>query len=67
MNPFAIAAGIVGGRLRSRGKLAFGVTAALTGFRVFRRITRASSKPVLTFAVKPGEVYEIRGNRRRGQ
>ena len=67
MNPLAIAAGIVGGRLRSRGKLAFGVTAALTGFRVFRRITRNSSKPVLSFAVKPGEVYEIRGICRRGQ
>ena len=64
MNPFGIATGIVGGRLRARGRLAFGITAAVTGFRVFRRITRHSSKPVLTFAVKPGEVYEIRGTRR---
>ena len=64
MNPLAIASGILGGRMRQRGRLAFGVTAAVTGFRVFRRLTRQSTKPVIRFAVKPGEVYEIRGTRR---
>lgn len=44
--------------------MAFGITAAFTGVRVFRRLTRASNKPALRFQVKPGEVYEIRGTRR---
>ena len=64
MNPISILGGILGGRIRQRGGIAFGITAALTGFRVFRRITRSSTKPVLSFAVKPDEVYEIRGIRR---
>jgi hypothetical protein len=64
MNPISIAGGILGGRLMRRSRLAFGVTAALTGFRVFRRITRRSTRPAIRFQVKPGEVYEIRGIRR---
>jgi hypothetical protein len=64
MKPLSIAGGFLGSRIRARGRLAFGLTAALTGFRVFRRLTRASSRPAISFKVKPGEVYEIRGIRR---
>ena len=64
MNPLSILGGFVGARARARGRMAFGITAALTGIRVFRRMTRASAKPALSFKVKPGEVYEIRGLRR---
>ena len=64
MNPLSIAGGILGGQIRRRGKLAFGITAALTGVRVFRRLIRRSSKPALSFKVMPGEIYEIRGFRR---
>ena len=64
MNPLSIASGILGSRLKQRGRLAFGITAALTGIRVFRRLTKPATKPVLRFQVKPGEVYEIRGTRR---
>ena len=64
MNPLSIASGILGGQIRRRGKLAFSITAAFTGVRVFRRLIRRSSKPALSFKVMPGEVYEIRGIRR---
>ncbi len=56
--------GLVRSRAKRQGRLAFGVTVGLAGFRMFRRITRQSSKPAIRFAVKPGEVYEIRGVRR---
>ncbi|MEP6623007.1 MAG: hypothetical protein ABJC79_01065 [Acidimicrobiia bacterium] len=64
MNPLSVAGGILGGRLKSRSRLAFGLTAALTGLRVFRRLTKQSDKPAIRFQVKSGEVYEIRGIRR---
>ena len=64
MNPASVLGGILGGRLKNRSRVAFGITAALTGFRVFRRITRQSNRPAIRFQVKPGEVYEIRGIRR---
>jgi len=57
--------GIVGGILRGRAKrgsrLALGFAAASIGLRIFRRVTRLNEKPAIRFAVKPGEVYEIRG------
>jgi hypothetical protein len=60
--------GIVGGILRGRakrgGRLALGLAVISIGLRIFRRVTRVSEKPAIRFAVKPGEVYEIRGIRR---
>jgi hypothetical protein len=64
MNLGSALGGLVRSRAKRQGRLAFGVTVGLAGFRVFRRITRQSSKPAIRFAVKPGEVYEIRGVRR---
>jgi len=64
MSVGSVVGGIIGGRARNRGRAALGFAALATGFRLFRRMTRHSSKPVLRFAVKPGEVYEIRGLRR---
>ncbi|MGZ4677052.1 MAG: hypothetical protein ACXVJ7_18095 [Acidimicrobiia bacterium] len=61
MNLGAVLGGLVKGRVRRQGRIAFAFAAAATGFRVFRRFTRASNKPAIRFAVKPGEVYEIRG------
>ncbi len=56
--------GLVTSRAKRQGRIAFGITVALAGFRTFRRLTRQSTKPAIRFAVKPGEVYEIRGVRR---
>ena len=64
MKPLSVLGGFLGARAKARGRMAFGITAAFTGVRVFRRLTRASNKPALRFQVKPGEVYEIRGTRR---
>lgn len=64
MSALAIVGGFLGGRAKHKGKVAFTVTALLTGIRVFRRLTRSSDKPLTRFEVKPGEVYEIRGVRR---
>jgi hypothetical protein len=64
MKPISIVGGFLGARAKARGRMAFGLTAAYTGIRVFRRITRVANKPALSFKVKPGEVYEIRGTRR---
>ena len=60
----SILTGFLSARAKRHGKSAFGITAALTGFRVLRRLTRPSTKPLTRFEVKPGEVYEIRGTRR---
>jgi hypothetical protein len=60
----SVAGGLLTGRARSRGRRAAGLTIAMTGFRMLRRMTKHSTKPVIRFAVKPGEVYEIRGIRR---
>ena len=64
MNPLSIAAGLLAARGKKHGKRAVGITAALTGYRVFKRLIRPSTKPLARFEVKPGEVYEIRGTRR---
>ena len=64
MKPAGILGGVVKGRIKARGGVAVAVAATLTGIRVFRRVTRTSNKPAIRFAVKPGEVYEIRGIRR---
>ena len=64
MKPLSIVAGFLGARAKRHGKSAFGITAAMTGYRLFRRLTRPSTKPLTSFEVKPGEVYEIRGTRR---
>ena len=64
MNPLSIVGGFLGARTKRSGRTAFGITAALTGYRVFKRLTRPSAKPLLRFEVKPGELYEIRGTRR---
>lgn len=64
MNPVSIATGIVKGRIKARGGVAVAFAATVTGIRVFRRVTRSSNRPAIRFAVKPGEVYEIRGLRR---
>lgn len=64
MSVLSAAGGIVGARFRHKGRLAFGVTAVFTGVRVFKRLTRSSNQPAVRFAVKPGEVYEIKGTRR---
>ncbi len=64
MNPLTIVTGFLSARAKRHGKSAFGITAALTGYRVLRRLTSPSTKPLLRFEVKPGEVYEIRGTRR---
>jgi hypothetical protein len=59
-----IAGSLLAGRVRRRGRSAVGITVAMAGFRMLRRMTKQSDKPVIRFAVKPGEVYEIRGVRR---
>ena len=64
MKALPAAGGFVGARARGRGKIAVGVTAAFAGVRVYRRLIRRSTKPVMRFRVKPGEIYEIRGLRR---
>jgi hypothetical protein len=64
MNLGAVVGGVAKGQFRRRGRAAALVTAAGRGFRIFRRITSASGRPAIRFAVKPGEVYEIRGIRR---
>ena len=64
MSALSTFGGLVGARIGRRGHFAFGVTAVFAGVRVFRRLTRVSDKPAVRFAVKPGEVYEIRGTRR---
>jgi len=56
--------GIFVARNKRRGQLALGLTAAMTGLRIFRRLTRSAARPALRFEVKAGEVYEIRGLRR---
>jgi hypothetical protein len=60
----SILGGIAKGRVRQRGRAAFGLATMAMGYRVFRRITRVSDRPALRFQVKPGEVYEIRGIKR---
>ena len=37
--------GLVTSRAKRQGRIAFGITVALAGFRVFRRLTRQSTKP----------------------
>ena len=64
MKPVSILTGVVKGRVKARGGMAVAFAAAVTGIRIFRRVTRTSNKPAIRFAVKPGEVYEIRGIRR---
>lgn len=61
MKAFSAAGGLLGARTRGRGKVAVGLTAAFAGIRVYRRLIRRSSKPVVRFKVQPGEIYEIRG------
>ncbi len=60
----SVAGGILKGRAKRQGRVALLFAAASIGYRVFRRVTRVDSKPAIRFAVKPGEVYEIRGLRR---
>ena len=64
MNPRSILTGFLSARAKRHGKSAFGITAALTGYRVLRRLTKPSTEPLTRFEVKPGDVYEIRGTRR---
>ncbi len=64
MKALSAAGGLVGARSRGRGKVAVGVTAAFAGVRVYKRLIRRSTKPVMRFTVKPGETYEIKGVRR---
>lgn len=64
MNLGSVLGDITKGQLRRRGRTAAIITAAGLGFRVWKRLTSASEKPAIRFAVKPGEVYEIRGIRR---
>ena len=56
--------GFLTARAKKHGKSAIGITAAMTGYRMFRRLTKPSTKPLMRFEVKPGEVYEISGTRR---
>jgi hypothetical protein len=61
MNLGSVAGGILKGQAKRRGRFALGFAAVSIGFRVFRRMTRVSNRPAIRFAVKPGEVYEVRG------
>jgi hypothetical protein len=60
----SVAGGILKGRAKRQGRIALAFAAVSIGFRVFRRVTRLSSGPAIRFAVKPGEIYELRGIRR---
>jgi len=60
----AVAGGILKGRAKRQGRIALLFAAASIGLRVFRRVTRVDQKPAIRFAVRPGEIYEIRGLRR---
>lgn len=60
----AIAGGILKGRAKRQGRIALLFATASVGYRVFRRVSRVSARPAIRFAVKPGEVYELRGLRR---
>jgi hypothetical protein len=64
MNLGSVAGGILKGRAKRQGRIALTFAAVSIGYRVFRRVTRLESRPAIRFAVKPGEVYEIRGLRR---
>jgi hypothetical protein len=64
MNLGSVAGGILKGRAKRQGRIALTFAAVSIGYRVFRRVTRLESRPAIRFAVKPGEVYEIRGIRR---
>jgi len=60
----SVAGGILKGRAKRQGRVALLFAAVSIGYRVFRRVTRLESKPAIRFAVRPGEVCEIRGLRR---
>jgi hypothetical protein len=64
MNLGSVAGGILKGRAKRQGRIALTFAAVSIGYRVFRRVTRLESRAAIRFAVKPGEVYEIRGIRR---
>jgi hypothetical protein len=64
MNVGAVLGGILKGQARKRSRFALAFATVSIGLRVWRRFTRISEKPAIRFAVKPGEVYEIRGIRR---
>jgi len=64
MNLGSILGGIAKGRIRQRGRAAFGLATVAMGYRVFKRMTRMSERPAIRFRVKAGEVYEIRGIKR---
>jgi hypothetical protein len=64
MNLGSVAGGILKGRAKRQGRIALTLAAVSIGYRVFRRLTRLDQRPAIRFAVKPGEVYEIRGLRR---
>jgi hypothetical protein len=64
MNVGAMVGGILKGQARRRSRFALAFAVVSIGLRVFRRVTRLTEKPAIRFAVKPGEVYEIRGIRR---
>lgn len=64
MNLGATVGGLLKARAKRQGRVAFGLTVTMTVFRIYRRLTHRSTKPVIRFAVKPDEVYEIRGVRR---
>jgi hypothetical protein len=59
-----VVGGILKGQARRRSRFALMFATVSIGLRVFRRVTRVDQKPAIRFAVKPGEVYEIRGIRR---
>ena len=59
-----VVGGILKGQARRRSRLAIMFAAFSVGLRVLRRVTRVDQKPAIRFAVKPGEIYEIRGLRR---
>jgi hypothetical protein len=64
MNVGAAVGGILKGQAKRRSRFALAFAAVSVGLRVFRRVSRLNEKPAIRFAVKPGEVYEIRGIRR---
>ena len=62
MNPFQIAMRTAGARRSGRVGIYF--MAASFGYRILRRVMSTKRHTLLSFEVKPGEVYEVRGARR---
>ncbi len=64
MNPLSVVFRFLGGQARNRRNVTIYFALATSTFRILRRIMSPRQRTLLSFQVKPGEVYELRGVRR---